>query len=89
MATTKPYVLVIDDDSIRTLLHDALVDDGYEVRSAGTTRDALALVAERIPDAIMLDMRMPDDGPEFKRELDRRTLDAPIIAMSASLEGRS
>ena len=84
----KTYVLVVDDEeSIRTLLADALAEEGYEARTAASTNEALSTVDRRVPDVIVLDMRMPDDGPRFKSELRRRSLNAPIVATSASREG--
>ena len=88
-SASRRHILVVDDDdSIRALLADALTDEGYTVEAAGTTDAALAAVAHRPPDAIVLDMRMPNDGPQFKAELIRRSLHAPIVAMSATIDGR-
>jgi DNA-binding NtrC family response regulator len=84
----KVHVLVVDDEeSIRTLLADALTEEGYEPRTAASAHEALAAVDRRVPDVIVLDMRMPDDGPRFKADLRRRSLHAPIVATSASREG--
>lgn len=89
MAERRARVLIVDDDeSIRTVLSDALIDDGYEVRVAASAAAALRSVDELLPDVIVLDMRMPDDGPLFKAELVRRSLHAPIVAMSASQGGQ-
>ena len=62
----KVHVLVVDDEeSLRTLLADALAEEGYEPRTAGSADEALAAVDRRVPDVIVLDMRMPDDGQRF------------------------
>src|SRR3984893_8979648 len=54
----------------------------YEVQTARTGREALALAATRPPDAIMLDLGLPDiDGTEVIVEL-RRWYHAPIIVLS-------
>jgi two-component system, OmpR family, KDP operon response regulator KdpE len=54
----------------------------YEVLSARTGREALALAASRPPDAIILDLGLPDiDGTEVIVEL-RRWCQAPIIVLS-------
>ena len=83
------YILVVDDDStLRELLKEALRLEGYRIETAGTTQEALVTVDEQVPDLILLDMKMPDDGPRFEAELKRRSLNAPIIAMSASKEGQ-
>ena len=54
----------------------------YEVLIAGTGREALALAVTRPPDAIILDLGLPDiDGTEVIVEL-RRWCHAPIIVLS-------
>ena len=88
-AHRRDILVVDDDDSIRAVLDDALDDAGFVVRTAGTTAAALQAVDDRTPDVVILDMRMPDDGPRFKGELLRRSLGAAIVAMSASIEGRT
>ena len=57
-------VLVIDDDAaIRRLLHNTLERAGYAVVEAVNARDALAQAAARHPNAILLDLGLPDrDG---------------------------
>ena len=66
---------------------EALGLEGYVIETAGSASEALAAVGRHVPDLILLDMRMPDDGPLFEAELRRRSLRAPIIATSASAEG--
>jgi len=83
-------VLIVDDDeSIRQTLTEAFRDDGYDVDAVDSARAALESVRRRPPDVILLDMRMPDDGPAFEAALRKGSCDAPIIAMSASLEGEN
>ncbi len=54
----------------------------YEVQTAGTGREALAVAASHPPDAIILDLGLPDiDGTEVIVEL-RRWYHAPIIVLS-------
>ena len=57
-------VLLIDDEPDgRDALAAFLSRAGHVVRCAGNCREALAALGERVPDAIFLDMRMPDvDG---------------------------
>ena len=59
-------VLVVDDDEdVRRLAVMSLSRiGGYDVRSAGSGRECLTALAEAIPDAIVLDVMMPEmDGP--------------------------
>ncbi|MCC2981029.1 response regulator transcription factor [Sphingomonas sp. IC4-52] len=57
-------VLVVDDDAaIRRLLRNTLVRADYAVVEAGTARDALRLMPIEHPDAVLLDLGLPDrDG---------------------------
>ena len=54
------FVLVVDDDaSHRTLICDLLEEMGYRTRSAGNGREALDVLEEDMPQAVLLDLRMP------------------------------
>jgi PAS domain S-box-containing protein len=76
-------VLVVDDDQqIVSWLLEALTVHGYEVRTATTGREALALAAQTRPDVILLDLKMPDmDSYQIIRRLRRQqsTQSVPII----------
>ncbi|RKH12297.1 MULTISPECIES: response regulator [Corallococcus] len=53
-------ILVVDDDaSHRTLICDALQEMGYATTEAANGREALDLLEEDIPGAVLLDLRMP------------------------------
>ncbi len=76
-------ILIVEDeaDLVRALRINLRARQ-YEVRCAGTGREALALAASRPPDAIILDLGLPDiDGTEVIVEL-RRWYRAPIIVLS-------
>jgi two-component system OmpR family response regulator len=62
--TAPPRVLVVDDEeNIRFLVGSALEMAGYETAVAETGREALALAESFEPDAIVLDVMLPDlDG---------------------------
>ena len=64
-------VLVVDDEQMLTdLLSMALRMEGWEVRSAGSGFDALAQAREFDPDAMVLDIMMPDlDGMSVLQRL--------------------
>lgn len=57
-------ILVVDDDySVQSLMRTLLELEGYEVRIAGDGRDALRQISEDRPDAMVLDIMMPElDG---------------------------
>lgn len=83
-------VLVVeDDDAVRTVLVQILESEGYEVTVARDGEEGLLTALERVPDAILLDLMMPDtDGWAFLRQrLGQVTLTAvPILVMSAGRE---
>ncbi|HTN92792.1 MAG TPA: ATP-binding protein, partial [Sorangium sp.] len=83
-------VLVVDDnESNRAFLRDALGPLGFEVEEAEDGERALALVEERRPDLVILDLAMPDmNGDEIARRLRRTPALAglPIVASSASVD---
>lgn len=77
-------VLVVDDDLyIRRLLHATLARAGYAVVEARTGREALDLAVAARPDAILLDLGLPDrDGLELVPIL-LRTARVPLLVVSA------
>jgi two-component system KDP operon response regulator KdpE len=76
-------VLVVDDEpQIRRTLATNLKARAFEVDLAATGLEAVALVAERNPDVVVLDLGLPDiDGIEVIERV-RRTSDVPIIVLS-------
>jgi len=55
-------ILVVDDEpDIRGLLQEILEDEGYEVTTAPSALVARELIAEQIPDLVLLDIWMPDE----------------------------
>ena len=59
--TTTPRILLVDDEvSIQRAVAPLLRSRGYDVDVAGTGREALAAVAERPPDLMVLDLGLPD-----------------------------
>ncbi len=77
-------VLVVDDEpQILRALTTMLRGAGYEVSTAATGEQALAEAAARRPEAIVLDLVLPDrSGTEVSREL-RTWTDVPILVLSA------
>jgi two-component system, OmpR family, response regulator MprA len=78
-------VLVVDDDrAVREALERALQLEGYEVETAGDGDGALAAVAARSPDAVVLDVMMPGlDGLDVTRRLRREGSRLPILLLTA------
>ena len=81
-------ILVVDDDAaVRSVVSEALVQDGYQVDAAGNFRQALAAFREHRPDALVLDLEMPImDGPTLMRTLRERTKwgRVPLVVVSGT-----
>ena len=77
-------VLVVDDEpQILRALGTTLRGAGYEVDTADTVETALAAAVARPPEAVILDLVLPDGtGTDVCREL-RTWSDAPVIVLSA------
>jgi len=82
----RPSILVVEDErGTADMLKGYFEAHGYQVLWAAWGGDALRLAQERVPDLVLLDIRLPDmDGYEVCRELraQRRTGDVPIIFLT-------
>src|SRR5688500_5460460 len=78
-------ILVVDDDrAVRDALRRALTLGGYEVIAAEGGQQALTQTATGVPDAIVLDIGMPDiDGLDVCRRLRRTGNRVPILMLTA------
>jgi two-component system, OmpR family, KDP operon response regulator KdpE len=81
---TLHRILIVDDDNqIQTMLRIGLESAGYETRPALTGQEAVRLAASIAPDAILLDLGLPDrDGKEVLQDI-RAFSQVPIIILSA------
>ncbi|HEY8837543.1 MAG TPA: response regulator transcription factor [Dehalococcoidia bacterium] len=77
-------VLVVDDEQrVRRLLQTALTERGYDVTTAASGEEAMAAIAKRQPDIILLDLIMPGmSGLDVCRSV-RQDLSTPIVVLSA------
>jgi two-component system KDP operon response regulator KdpE len=84
MAEPAPAVLVVEDEvAIRRFITAALDSHGFRTIEAGTAKDAAARATEHVPDALLIDLGLPDrDGIDLIRDL-RGWSQAPIIVLSA------
>ncbi|WP_369916144.1 response regulator transcription factor [Plantactinospora sp. KBS50] len=78
-------VLVVDDEATLTdLLSMALRYEGWEVRSAGTGSAAVRLARQFQPDAVVLDVMLPDfDGLEVLKRLRAHDPAIPVLFLTA------
>ena len=79
-------ILVVDDEQdIRELVAGVLSDEGYECRTAGDSTRALAMVDERRPSLVLLDVWLHGsqmDGLELLDAIKQREPDVPVIIFS-------
>jgi two-component system, OmpR family, response regulator len=78
-------VLVVDDEpSLAELLMLALRYEGWQIRTAATGTDALRTAQEFRPDAVVLDVMLPDmDGLTVLRRLRAEVGDVPTLFLTA------
>lgn len=78
-------VLVVDDEpSLTDLLSMALKYEGWEIRTAGDGQTALAAAREFRPDAVVLDIMLPDiDGLKVLQRLRADGSDVPVLFLTA------
>jgi DNA-binding response OmpR family regulator len=85
MASAKKTILVVDDEPHIVLgLRDALEFEGFRVISAARGKDGIALARTETPDAVVLDLMLPDvNGYAVCEELRRIDPYVPIVMLTA------
>lgn len=85
MITEKKKILVVEDEKNLGLLYqEELSKEGYEVLTANTASEALALIKEQPFDLIITDIRMPfKNGIELISEIMAMKRDIPVIINTA------
>lgn len=80
-----PKILVVDDeDDLRLLYTDELLDEGYEVVGAGSGREARDLLARDRFDLMILDIQMRgESGLDLLKDIVRERDDLPVILCTA------
>ncbi len=86
-APARKLVMVVDDSlTVRKFSMRLLTREGYDVLTARDGVDALKLLSDHAPDAILLDIEMPRmDGFEFAKTIkgDAKTASIPIIMITS------
>src|SRR4051794_32420328 len=84
----KKRILVIEDEpDIVRGLRDALEFEGFEVQARGTGAEGLAAAMDWCPDAVLLDLMLPDDnGYRVCETLRQRDQTVPIIILTAKAQ---
>ncbi|MET0441764.1 MAG: response regulator, partial [Casimicrobiaceae bacterium] len=85
--STQPLVMIVDDSlTVRKITSRMLTREGFAVSTARDGMDALQLLAEQVPDVILLDIEMPRmDGFEFAKTIksDQKYQGIPIIMITS------
>ncbi len=78
-------ILIVDDDGdLRAIVRDVLKEEGFSVIEAKEGLSAIKLFKSNLPDAVLLDMKMPHmDGLSTMRELKKLDGTVPIIILTA------
>ncbi|MCY4288484.1 MAG: sigma-54 dependent transcriptional regulator [Aestuariivita sp.] len=79
-------ILIVDDErDIRELVADILKDEGFSTRLAGTSKDAMAQIKEKIPSLLILDIWLKDrqmDGIDILKAVKRDIPNIPVVIIS-------
>jgi len=80
----KPCILIVDDEPNFSESLKMTLDDLFEISIANSLAAARNFLKQRSPEAILLDIRLPDgDGIEFLQEIKNFNADPVIIIMTA------
>lgn len=79
----KKILIIDDDENIRLLCREELIEEGYEVLVAANDTEAREQIRKDPPDVITLDIRMPGmDGIELLETLKEEHAEIPVIMCS-------
>ncbi|HYQ92848.1 MAG TPA: phosphate regulon transcriptional regulator PhoB [Candidatus Competibacteraceae bacterium] len=86
---TKRILIIEDEQPIREMICFALENAGFEIQEAADARQAQVMIAEALPNLILLDWMLPGvSGIEYARRLKKEDLtkEIPIIMLTARTE---
>jgi two-component system, response regulator, stage 0 sporulation protein F len=83
--TDMPKILIVEDEEmLRDLYEEELIDEGYEVSKAANGTEALKIVESEEIDLIMMDISMPEmDGIQALGKVASREKKIPVIIYTA------
>ena len=82
--TKLPKLLIIDDDAhLRESLAEVLELDGFECHQAGAAKEGIAAAQKLEPEAVIMDIQLPDSsGFQICQELRKRSKAVILIMMT-------
>jgi two-component system, OmpR family, response regulator len=80
-----PRLLILEDEPrLRDVLVRSLRAEGFDARAVATGHQLLERVAEALPDALVIDIGLPDaDGRDVCQALRARGIDTPVLFLTA------
>ena len=81
----SPRITIVEDDAdLRRVLVEGLQEEDFDVRACTTGAEVLASVEGRAPDALVVDIGLPDaDGRDVCQALRARGVQAPVLFLTA------
>jgi len=80
----KKVLIVEDEKKISEAYSDELTDNGYEVLIANNATKAMKIIAEEIPDLVILDIKLPDmSGADLLKMIKQFNLKLPVLICTA------
>lgn len=78
-------VLVVDDEkAIRMLYADELTEEGYDVIATGDGSGLMALIEQKRPDLVLLDIKLgEEDGLDLLQDIRNTYYDLPVVMCTA------
>ncbi|MEN8196224.1 MAG: response regulator, partial [Pseudomonadota bacterium] len=77
-------LLVEDTPSLARLYNQYLEGEDLAVNAVGTGKEALKVLSAEPPDAVLLDLRLPDmDGLDILKEIRSRELPCEVVVITA------
>jgi len=80
----NPHILVVDDEPAARQSLELILEDNYDVLSAGSGQEALEILQKTSVDLVLLDVNMPEmDGLETLRRIKEQEEEVDVIMVSA------
>jgi two-component system OmpR family response regulator len=77
-------LLVEDDQELRAVLRRSLEEEGFAVNGAGSGAEALERISAEAPDALIIDVGLPDaDGRDLCQALRAQGIQSPVLFLTA------